>query len=115
MISFTLNVKPLSVNEAWQGRRFSTPAKKAYEQRLSLSLPNVAVDGKPYYRVTYDFFLVRFATTDWDNLCKVLGDCLVKKGIISEDRLIVKATVRKFPAKADKIVVSVEGCELENQ
>ncbi len=111
MTTITLAVKPLSVNDAWQGRRFSTPAKAQYESVMRLLLPNVAVPG-PYYRIEYDFHLVHFKTTDWDNLCKVLQDCLVKKGIITDDRFIVDARVRKFPAKADKIVVRIEGCEL---
>lgn len=110
-MKITLNIKPLTVNQAWQGRRFSTPAKTAYEGALRLLLPKVAVPG-PYYRVEYDFYLVQFALTDWDNLCKVLQDCLVKRGIITDDRFIVDARVRKFPAKADHFVIRIEGCTL---
>ena len=112
MLTLTLHVKPLSTNKAWRGRHFSTAAKTEYETRLRWSLPKVAVVGKPYYRVLYDFHLVNFALTDWDNCVKVTQDCLVDRGIISDDRKIVDARVRKFPAKADKIVVSIEGCEL---
>ena len=36
MTTITLHVKPLSTNAAWQGRRFSTPAKKDYEAALRL-------------------------------------------------------------------------------
>lgn len=107
-----LAIKPLSVNDAWRGRRFSTPAKTAYEASLRLLLPNRAIPGGPYYRVQYDFHLVRFSTTDWDNLCKVLQDCIVKRGIITDDRLIVDARIRKFPAKENKIVVTIEACSL---
>lgn len=113
MLTLTLHVKPISTNEAWKGRHFSTTAKKNYELRLRLSLPKVAVVGKPFYRIAYDFHLVNFALTDYDNLVKVTQDCLVKRGILTDDRLIVDARIRKFPAKADKIVVSVEGCALE--
>lgn len=112
-MKITLNIKPLTVNQAWQGRRFSTPAKTAYEGALRLLLPNKAIPGGPYYRVEYDFHLVRFSTTDWDNLCKVLQDCLVKRGIISDDRLIVDARIRKFPAKENRIVVTIEACGLD--
>ncbi len=112
MLTITLAVKPLSVNDAWQGRRFSTGAKTDYEAVMKLLLPKTTVAG-PYYRIEYDFHLVHFKTTDWDNLCKVLQDCLVKKGIITDDRHIIEARVRKFQAKADRIVVRIEGCELE--
>lgn len=113
MLTLTLHVKPLSVNDAFRGRHFPTTAKKDYEQRLAWSLPKVAVVGNPYYRVAYDFHLVRFSTTDWDNCVKVTQDCLVKRGILSDDRLVVEATVRKFPAAKDRIVVRIEGCGLD--
>lgn len=114
MLVLNLNLKPLSINDAFRGRHFPTTAKKVYEQLLRFSLPNVAVVGEPYYRVEYDFHLVRFSTTDWDNCVKVLQDCIVKRGIISDDRLIVDARVRKFPAKADRITVKIEGCSMED-
>ena len=114
MLTITLNVKPLTINQAWQGRRFSTPAKKDYEAALRFALPKVAVAPAPYYRVEYDFHLRSFALSDWDNLVKVTQDCLVKRGIISDDRFIVDARVRKFPAKADRIVVRIEPCGLQD-
>lgn len=112
MLTLTLHVKPLSVNDATRGRHYPTAAKREYEQRLRLSLPAVAVVGEPYYRVTYDFHLVNFALTDWDNCVKVTQDCLVKRGILKDDRLIIDARVRKWPAKKDRIVVSIQGCAL---
>ena len=111
MLTITINRKPLSVNDAWQGRRFSTPAKKDYEAVMRLLLPNTPVTG-PYYRVEYDFHLIRFATTDWDNLVKVTQDCLVKRGIITDDRHIIDARVRKYKAVTDKIIIRIRGCEL---
>lgn len=112
-VSFILAIKPLSVNQAWQGRRFSTTAKKNYERTVELLLPHVQVVGAPYYRVFYDFHLTQFARSDWDNLCKVLQDSIVAHGIITDDRMIVEAHVRKFPAKQDRIVIRIESCELE--
>lgn len=108
MLTLTLHVKPLSTNRAWRGRHFSTAAKTEFETRLRYSLPKVAVVGKPFYRIEYDLHLVSFSKSDWDNSIKVLQDCLVSRGIISNDSLIVHATVRKFPAKQDKVVVRIE-------
>lgn len=112
MLTLTLHVKPLSVNEAWRGRHYPTAAKTAFETRLRWSLPKVAVVGRPYYRVRYEFHLKNFALTDWDNLPKITQDCLVARGILSDDRLIVAGHVFKFPAKADKIVVAIASCSL---
>lgn len=113
MLTLTLNVKPLTINRAWRGRHFSTAEKKAFETRLHWSLPKVSVVGKPYYRVEYDLYLINFAAMDWDNCIKVLQDCLVEKGIISNDSKIVDARVRKFPSKDDRIVIRIEGCGVE--
>lgn len=111
MLTITINRKPLSVNDAWQGRRFSTGAKTDYEAVMRLLLPKTAIPG-PYYRIEYDFHLVHFSTTDWDNLVKVSQDCLVNRGIITDDRHIIDARVRKFKAKVDKFVIRIQGCEL---
>lgn len=112
MLTINLSIKPLSTNSAWQGRRFSTRAKKDFEARVGMMMPKMFVVGKPYYRVAYDFHLRSFAMTDWDNCCKTLQDCLVKRGILTDDRLIVDVRVRKFPSQKDRIVVRIEGCAL---
>jgi len=39
-----INYKPLSVNEAWQGKRFKTKAYKDYEKSLMLLLPKIVID-----------------------------------------------------------------------
>ena len=106
----TLNIKALSVNAAYQGRRFSTTTKKQFDKALSLLLPSVQVEGD-YYRVAYDFHLTNFGGTDQDNLVKVLQDCIVRKGIISDDRRIVEHRIRKFPSVKDYIVVGIVRAE----
>ena len=37
-----INLKPLSVNQAWMGRKFKTPAYKKYEADMLILLPNKA-------------------------------------------------------------------------
>ena len=111
-IRFSVRIKPLSINAAFQGRRFNTPAKKQYERALALLLATFREVEGPYYRVRYDFYLKNFAMTDWDNLVKPFQDCLVKSGIISDDRRIIEATVRKFRAEKDSIIAEIEGVEL---
>ena len=111
-MKISLPVKALSVNDAWRGRRFSTPEKDSYEALLALILPGGHVKPGPYYRVDYDFHLVNFAATDTDNLIKVTQDCLVKRGIITDDRKIIHSTQRKFPAKKDRIDIYIEGVNL---
>ena len=40
-----LNVKPLSVNQCWQGRRYKTKAYKQYEKALLQILPKYDLSG----------------------------------------------------------------------
>lgn len=106
----TLKIKPLSVNAAWQGRRFKTKECNEYCKTLEMLLPRKRVDGE-YYALHLKFHLKNFARTDSDNLVKLLQDALVKKGMISDDRKIVKHILEKFPSSFDWIeweVVPVE-------
>ena len=105
-----LYVKPLSVNAAYQGRRFSTKEKKLFDRTVAAILPNCRVDGE-YYRVLFDFHLTNFGGTDQDNLIKVLQDCIVRRGIISDDRRIVEHRIRKFPSDKNYIVVGIVGAD----
>jgi hypothetical protein len=36
---YKVNIKPLSVNKAWQGRRYATKESKSYQKELWLLLP----------------------------------------------------------------------------
>ena len=64
-----------------------------------------------YYRVAYDFHLRNFGNTDSGNLVKVLEDCIVRQGIISDDRRVVEHRIRKFPSEKDYIVVGIVRAE----
>lgn len=101
-----LRIKALSVNAAYQGRRFSTPEKKQFDRTLALLLPKKRVEGE-YYKVAYDFHLRNFGNTDEGNLVKVLEDCIVRQGIISDDRRVVEHRIRKFPSDTDYILVGI--------
>ena len=107
-----VDIKPLSSNQAWQGRRFSTKAKTQFENAMRLLLPAAHVRANPFYSVAYNFYLVNFSRTDADNLVKTTQDCLVKRGIISDDRLVIDSRVRKFPSESDRIEIEIEGVSL---
>lgn len=73
-----LNLKPLSVNKAWQGKRFKTKDYKTFENAMLLMLPKLDVDltGKLRIELKYGF---SNKLSDIDNPCKLVIDCLVKK------------------------------------
>jgi Holliday junction resolvase RusA-like endonuclease len=107
MILF-IPIKPLSVNKAWQGRRFKSKDYKKYETDVCLLLPiaNKTVDTA--CEVVYRFYLKNHKMTDADNLIKPLQDIIVKLGYIKDDRLIWKYTIMKFPCTNGQECIQVE-------
>ncbi len=71
-----LNVKPVSVNEAYTGRRFSTPKLKRYKDDLFKILPKMKVE-KGKLSVKYTFGLSSKGS-DVDNCIKALQDILAE-------------------------------------
>lgn len=85
-------IKPLSVNDAWQGRRFKTPAYRQYERDLLMVLPPYTIP-KGELLAIYEFGLSS-KLCDWDNPVKPFQDVLQQKYQF-DDRRIVDAWVRK--------------------
>ena len=97
MISFKLNEKPLSINEAWQGKRFKTPAYKAYEEAMILLMPKAKVDPEQMLRVEF-FFGFSNKASDLDNPVKLLMDIAQKKYGFN-DKNVFELNVRKCIVK----------------
>ena len=95
-----IDIKPLSINAAFQGRRFKTPAYKKYEKDMLLLLPKIKLPEPPY-KVYYEFGLSNKAN-DWDNSIKMLQDLLQEKYKFN-DKDIYEGFVRK--------VIVKKGCE----
>lgn len=76
-LNFHIPIKPLSVNSAWQGKRFKTPAYKEYERVVLLSLPAVTLPEPPY-KISF-VFGVSNMQSDVDNPVKMLIDIMSKK------------------------------------
>ena len=97
MIVFKLNEKPLSINEAFQGRRFKTPAYKAYEETILLSMPKGKIDAEQMLRVEF-FFGFSNKASDLDNPVKLLLDIAQKKYGFN-DKNVFELNVRKCIVK----------------
>lgn len=109
-----LPIKPLSVNAAWQGRRFKTKECNQYCKSLLTLLPkNCKICG--YIEMRYKFFLKNWKMTDGDNLVKVLTDVIVKAGIIEDDRKILRYVIEKYPADTDSIEIDIREYEKEGK
>lgn len=80
-----LPIKPLSVNEAWQGKRYKTPAYSRYEKTvLTLLRPLVIPDGPLEIRLEFG---LSSSASDWDNPVKPFVDCLQKRYGFNDNRI----------------------------
>lgn len=106
-----IDIKPLSVNDAWQGRRFKTQEYKAYETEMLLRLPNGQLPPPPY-RIVFEFGFSR-KECDYDNPLKPLGDILQKKYHFNDNQ-IYEVLIRKkiVPKKKEYIDIHVETLNL---
>lgn len=107
MISFSLPIKPLSLNMAYRGRRFDSSDKKTYDRSLAILLPHIVCPG-PYYKMTYRFHMRKCWLSDLSNIIKVLEDNIVDRGIIRNDRYVSEIHCFKYPSKTDRIEVEIE-------
>ena len=87
-----IDIKPLSINESWQGRRFKTDKYKAYEKELILKLKPLDVpNGKIRVNISFGF---SNSLNDIDNGLKPFLDILQKKYGFN-DRDIYELNVKK--------------------
>lgn len=85
-----MHIKPLSVNEAWKGRRFKTDKYKNYQSSVLFMLPNIEVPrGEIEILITFGF---SSKASDFDNPVKPFVDCLQKKYGFN-DKMIKRAVI----------------------
>lgn len=77
-MAIKLFIKPISVNEAFQGRRFKTDKYNGFQKEMLLKLPKIKLDltGSLKVNIRYGF---SSTLSDIDNPCKMVLDCLCKK------------------------------------
>lgn len=82
-----INLKPISLNSAYSGRRFKTPECNAFKRDLHFMLPNIKLPSPPY--CIHFKFGVSSASSDGDNLIKVSQDTIAGRYSFN-DKLIKK-------------------------
>ena len=87
-----LDIKPLSVNQAWQGKRFKTSKYSQYINNVLILLKPLEVPKTPL-KITIVFGLSS-KNADIDNPVKCFIDCLQKKYGFN-DRMIYEMHVKK--------------------
>jgi hypothetical protein len=79
-------LKPLSVNQAYQGRRYRTPAHDQFKTAIKYLLPNWYQIPPPPYVMHFEFGLSS-SLSDGDNCVKLAQDSIADKYGFN-DRLI---------------------------
>lgn len=98
-----VKIKPLSVNKAWQGRRFKSDDYKRYEQTLLIILPKIDIP-EGYLQLNLEFGFSSKAS-DFDNPLKMFIDCLQKRYGFN-DKLIKRCIIdiNNGVAKGDEYI-----------
>lgn len=108
-----IDIKPLSVNEAWQGKRYKTPKYNAYITHVLMLLPNscgMQFDSKKLsLNLVFGF---SSKNADIDNPVKCFVDCLQKKYGFN-DRQIYGLNVKKVDVKKGCEFIEWEVCEIK--
>jgi len=93
---YHIPVKPMSINEAWKGRRFKTDKYKAYVIAVKAKLPVIKLPPTPY-KVSF-WFGFSTSLSDVDNPTKPTLDILCQKYNFS-DRHVMELTLKKVMVK----------------
>ena len=100
-----VDIRPMSVNEAWQGRRFKTKGYKSFETACLVMMPQMKIP-KPPLGVRYVFgFSNKLA--DIGNPEKLVTDILCKKYNFN-DRDIYRMVIEKHITPKGKEFIDFE-------
>ena len=102
-------IKPLSVNEAFRGRKFKTKKYIEFQQEMLLKLPKMDIpEGKLeiHYKIGFSN-----SNSDLDNAFKQLNDCLQKKYGFN-DNLIYRIIADKEIVKKGQEFIEFKICQL---
>ena len=103
-VKMKIEIKPLSVNLAWKGKRYKTDKYLCYERSLGYLLPKLDVP-KTKLRIDIVFYFKNPAS-DIDNPLKLFLDILQKKYGIN-DKMIYEMNVKKVIDKIEGIEFNI--------
>ena len=103
-MNYKIQIKPLSVNECFKGRRFRTLKYDVFIKNCLLLLPSkLIIPDEMNIKLAIEFGFSSKAS-DIDNCCKSFIDCLVKKYKV-DDRFIYEMHVfKKIVSKGDEYI-----------
>lgn len=98
-----IKIKPLSVNQAWKGRKFKTDKYKSYILKLNRQLPNIKNDFKGRLKASFVFGFSSSAS-DIDNPLKPLIDILQKKYKFNDNQIFILNVEKQIVKKGEEFI-----------
>jgi hypothetical protein len=96
-----LKIKPLSINVAFQGKRFKTPEYKKYEIQVLRLLPDIEIKEFKRLKITFGFSNMM---SDIDNPVKLMLDLLQKKYNVNDRDLIYLVLHKEKTKKGEEFI-----------
>ena len=97
-----IDIKPLSVNDAWAGKRFKTPEYKQYERDVLFLLPRIKIpEGKLEVEFTFGF---SSQGSDVDNPIKPLLDIISKKYGFNDNKIYRMILNKEIVKKGNEFI-----------
>jgi Holliday junction resolvase RusA-like endonuclease len=97
-----IDIKPLSVNEVWKGKRYKTDSYKTYERAMLYLLPQMNTP-KDNLKVNICFGFSS-SGSDIDNCLKPFLDCLQKKYAINDNRIYELNVKKEIVSKGNEFI-----------
>ena len=96
-----LQIKPLSINVAFQGKRYKSPEYKKYEIQVLRLLPDIEIKEFKRLKITYGFSNMM---SDIDNPTKLVLDLLQKKYNVNDRDLIYLVLHKEKTKKGEEFI-----------
>lgn len=108
-----INIKPISANEMWQGKKFKSPKYKAWREEFGYELLRTM---DKHHRKEFDckvainlrIFCKNADRSDIDNFIKPILDALVENKILKDDRLVNELEVTKHKSEEEYIFLNIK-------
>ena len=105
-----INVKPMTVNRAWRGRKFKTPEYKTYEINVMMLLKPMEIPaGNLFVTLTAGF---SNKLCDIDNIAKPFIDILQRRYDFNDNRIWKLVLNKRIVKKGSEYIeFSIEGID----
>ena len=103
-MSYQIKIKPLSVNEAFKGKRFKTDLYNEFIQKMHYLLPkDLIIPNENHIKIAIQFGFSSRAS-DIDNCCKSFLDCFVKKYKVDDRNIYEMHVFKDIVKKGDEYI-----------